>query len=85
MKNITDVSEFLSQNWAIALYHEWFSEFRHIIKSDVIKNELTDQVLEKAQEYARDGKYMDDNFYEEIKKLITRDIVENIQVNIYHK
>ncbi|KAM3135741.1 hypothetical protein pb186bvf_012138 [Paramecium bursaria] len=79
MKNITDVSEFLSQNWAIALYHEWFSEFRHIIKSDVIKNELTDQVLEKAQEYARDGKYMDDNFYEEIKKLITRDIVENIQ------
>ncbi|CAD8112864.1 unnamed protein product [Paramecium primaurelia] len=78
-KLINNVSEFLSENWAIALYHEWFSEFRHITKSEMLKNELIDQVLEKAQEYARDGRYMDENFFEEIKKLITRDIIENIQ------
>jgi len=42
LKLITNVSEFLSENWAIALYHEWFSEFRHITKSDMIKNELMD-------------------------------------------
>lgn len=47
-KNIPNVAEFLSENWAIALYHEWFSEFRHIIKSEVLKNELTEMILEKA-------------------------------------
>lgn len=78
LKLIGNIAEFLSENWAIALYHEWFSEFRYITKSDMIKNELMEVVLEKAQEYARDGKFMDENFYEEIKKLITRDIIENI-------
>jgi uncharacterized lipoprotein YddW (UPF0748 family) len=47
----------------------------------MLKHELIDQVLEKAQQYARDGNYFDDNFYDEIKKLITHDIVDSIQVN----
>jgi hypothetical protein len=29
---IENLTEFLSENWAIALYHEWFSEFRHGLK-----------------------------------------------------
>ena len=30
---ITNISEFLSENWAICLYHELFSEFRHYTKN----------------------------------------------------
>jgi hypothetical protein len=33
---IPNVTEFLSENWAMALYHEWFSEFRYLIKSDLL-------------------------------------------------
>lgn len=35
-KLIPDVSEFLSENWAMALYHEWFSEFRHLTKTEIL-------------------------------------------------
>lgn len=37
---IPNIAEFLSENWAIALYHEWFSEFRHITKTEMLKHEL---------------------------------------------
>jgi hypothetical protein len=76
---ISNVSEFLSENWAIALYHEWFSEFRHITKTEMLKHELIEQVLETAQQYARDGNYFNENFYDEIKKQITHDIIDAIQ------
>lgn len=36
---IPNISEFLSENWAMALYHEWFSEFRHIVKNELIQRE----------------------------------------------
>jgi len=29
---IANLTEFLSENWAMALYHEWFSEFRYNLK-----------------------------------------------------
>lgn len=36
---IENVSEFLSENWAISLYHEWFSEFRHLTKCEMIQSD----------------------------------------------
>jgi hypothetical protein len=33
---IPNITEFLSENWAIALYHEYFSEFRHLLKNEMI-------------------------------------------------
>jgi hypothetical protein len=27
-KLIPNITEFLSENWAMGIYHEWFSEFR---------------------------------------------------------
>jgi hypothetical protein len=33
---IPNISEFLSENWAMALYHEWLSEFRYMIKTDLL-------------------------------------------------
>ena len=32
---IPDIAEFLSENWAITLYHELFSEFRHYMKKSL--------------------------------------------------
>ena len=36
VKNLT---EFLSENWAMALHHEWFSEFRFNTKNKLALNE----------------------------------------------
>lgn len=33
---IENVSEFLSENWAMALYHQWFSEFRYTLKQKLV-------------------------------------------------
>lgn len=35
---IPDIVEFLSENWAICLYHELFSEFRHYMKKMLESN-----------------------------------------------
>ena len=35
---IPNVAEFFSENWAIALYHEFFSEFRAKMKKEIQLN-----------------------------------------------
>jgi hypothetical protein len=35
---VENVSEFLSENWAMALYHQWFSEFRFNLKQKLVEN-----------------------------------------------
>jgi hypothetical protein len=35
---IDNITEFLSENWAIALYHQWFSEFRFNLKQKLVDN-----------------------------------------------
>lgn len=34
---VENVSEFLSENWAMALYHQWFSEFRFNLKQKLVE------------------------------------------------
>ena len=51
-KLIPNIAEFLSENWAMALYHEWFSEFRYIIKSDLIQNEEMFSIMDNVAEHA---------------------------------
>ena len=68
---IPNITEFLSENWAMALYHEWFSEFRHLTKSDMLHNESIQQILEKAAQHARQGKFVDKAFFDEIKALVS--------------
>ena len=60
---IPNISEFLSENWGMALYQEWFSEFRHLTKSDILQSENIQKILEKASEHARDGNFLDEKFY----------------------
>eukprot|EP00825_Cyclidium_porcatum_P049233 TRINITY_DN8458_c0_g1_i5.p1 TRINITY_DN8458_c0_g1~~TRINITY_DN8458_c0_g1_i5.p1 ORF type:complete len:1147 (-),score=224.03 TRINITY_DN8458_c0_g1_i5:329-3769(-) len=76
---IPNVSEFLSENWAIALYHEWFSEFRHLIKNDILQNQDISNIMVKASKHAREGKFLDKEFYEELKKQISPEIISSIQ------
>lgn len=77
---IENVSEFLSENWAIALYHEWFSEFRHLTKSEVLQSDNVTDILEQVAKHAREGGFIDPKFYEEVKKKIMPEIVSAIQV-----
>lgn len=45
---IPDIAEFLSQNWAICLYHELFSEFRHYIKKSLSSSPIAERINNRA-------------------------------------
>lgn len=49
---IPDIAEFLSENWAICLYHELFSEFRHYIKKSLSTNPIAERLNNRASEKA---------------------------------
>lgn len=76
---IPDVTEFLSENWSIALYHEWFSGFRHIIKNQLFENSKIKQILEVVEQQARDGRFLDEKYIEELKKKVPKDIIQEIK------
>lgn len=59
---IPDIAEFLSENWAISLYHELFSEFRHYIKKYVSSNPIAERLNNRASERASEGSFAGSNF-----------------------
>lgn len=63
----------------MALYHEWFSEFRHLTKTEIIQSENIAKLLANAQKHAREGKFIDKDYYEQQKKLIAPEIIKAIQ------
>lgn len=63
----------------MALYHEWFSEFRHLTKSEILQSENIASILEEAAQHARDGKFVDKEYYEKIKQKLAPEIVKAIQ------
>lgn len=52
---IQDIVEFLSENWAICLYHELFSEFRHYIKKSFSNSPVAERISNRAAERASEG------------------------------
>ena len=60
----------------MALYHEWFSEFRYLIKSDLLQNEEMIRIMEEVKLHAGKGGFMTQNFYEQIKKKVTLSITK---------
>ena len=56
---ITNLTEFLSENWAMGLYHEWFSEFRYNLKVRLTNNPELKKLLDEVGDHALGGKYMD--------------------------
>lgn len=54
---IANLTEFLSENWAMALYHEWFSEFRYNLKVKLTQDVELKKIMEQVGEHAITGKY----------------------------
>lgn len=52
---IPNITEFLSENWAIALYHEYFSEFRHLLKNEMILKDSVRELMEETIKKIRKG------------------------------
>jgi hypothetical protein len=52
---IPNVAEFLSENWAIALYHEWFGDFCLRVRQTIQGMKDVQVILEKAFNGTRDG------------------------------
>jgi hypothetical protein len=42
----------------MALYHEWFSEFRYLIKSDLLQNEEMIKIMDEVKLHAGKGGFM---------------------------
>ena len=55
-KSIPNVAEFLSENWAIALYHDWFADFTLRLKKEIQNTEELQSLLGKVSEQVLGGK-----------------------------
>ncbi len=76
---IPDIVEFLSENWAICLYHELFSEFRHYMKKMVSSNPVAERFNNRAAERASEGGYCESSFMKSIKELLPAEIIKDIR------
>jgi len=67
---IPNVAEFLSENWAIALYHEWFGDFCLRMRQSTQGMADIQAVLEKAFETTKNGEGITRAQLDEFKKLV---------------
>jgi hypothetical protein len=73
---VPNISEFLSENWAMALYHEWFSEFRYLIKSDLLQNDEMMDLMDEVAKHSKNGGFMTKDFYSKIKSKINSSVIK---------
>lgn len=89
---IPNVVEFLSENWAIALYHEWFGDFCLRMRNNLQSMGDVEQVLKKAFDMTKNGQGIT---REEMEKLIgavdpktinmiQEDTLEFVKTNMNH-
>jgi len=76
---IPNVVEFLSENWAIPLYHEWFGDFCLRMRQSVQGMVEVQGVLEKAFETTKNGEGIAREQMDEFKKMLDPKIVRMIQ------
>ncbi len=69
-KIIPNVAEFLSENWAIALYHDWFQHFIIQLKRDIQNTEELQGLLHRISDQLSSNKT--------ITKADVQDIVANV-------
>jgi len=74
------VTEFLSENWAIALYHEWFSIFRHKTKMDIAGRTNIQEIFEKVAKTARKGEFLSKEKYDKLRAKISQEVTKAIEV-----
>lgn len=89
---IPNVVEFLSENWAMAMYHEWFGDFCLRMRQSIQGLRDVQVVLEKAFESTKNGEGITREQFRELRKLldaktvkmIEDETLEFIKVNMNH-
>jgi len=89
---IPNVVEFLSENWAIALYHEWFGDFCLRMRQSTQGMADIQNILEKAFETTKNGEGITRDQLDEFKalmdpqttRMIQDETLEFIKTNMNH-
>lgn len=89
---IDNVVEFLSENWAMALYHEWFGDFCLRMRQGIQGMPDIQEVLKKVFDESQKGEGISRDRMKELKKLMDPETVkmiedetlEFIKVNLNH-
>jgi hypothetical protein len=89
---IPNVVEFLSENWAIALYHEWFTDFCLRMRESNQQMADIQVILEEAFELTKSGKGISREQLQELSKnmgtksarMIKDETLEFIKTNMNH-
>jgi len=89
---IPNVVEFLSENWAIALYHEWFGDFCLRMRQSTQGMTDIQNILEKAFETTKNGEGITRDQLDEFKalmepqttRMIQDETLEFIKTNMNH-
>ena len=76
-KLLPDVAEFLSENWAMALYHDKFAEFSSDIKIELKEN--IKEIIDKAKIMVDAGQELTRETFKKYKEMIPRDAKRMIQ------
>ena len=89
---IPNVAQFLSENWAIAMYHEWFGDFCLRMRQSIQGLKDVQIILEKAFEMTKNGEGIQREQFDELRKLmdnktakmIEDETLEFIKTNMNH-
>lgn len=89
---IPNVVEFLSENWAMALYHEWFGDFCLRMRNSIQGLRDVQAILEQAFESTKHGEGITREQFRDLRKLldaktvkmIEDETLEFIKVNMNH-
>ena len=76
---IPNVAQFLSENWAIALYHEWFGDFCLRMRQSIQGLQDVQIILEKAFEMTKNGEGISRDNFTDLKKMLDNKTVKMIE------
>lgn len=73
----------MSENWAIALYHEWFSLFRHSLKVKVSEDEGVAKLLEDFDSFITEKGFLDRASLNEKNGTVSEELRNEIRVSTF--
>lgn len=68
----------------MALYHEWFSLFRHQIKLEMSTKESVEKLFKKLSKKAKQGKYTKLEGWKKYQQALEADVIKAIEVKLYY-
>lgn len=86
------MAEFLNQNWAVALWHDWMSDFCLRLRTNLSENEDIKKLTEELTDLIARGTMLTPSLFMEIlekvsestKKMIKDETLEYISCNMNH-